>query len=382
LPSAEGSPIEHAAAPARGTQDDFAAVTAELEALGAIDPVARAKLIEDLRQTDPALWPLLIQYFRASVQHQRTSAAPIAAAPVDGALRPAAEPPLFAPIETPAPPRVVTTLPAPAAVPAGAEVPGAVRPAAGPLPGEVVPASYSQPADASDWPTHLASAIAALEADLAGAQDPPDDTAIARYRLMCLAAGRRDDALRAWPGQPAGVQEFWSQELFGLDALLDTQPMADPARRATEAAEHLQSAADALAQSGNLLVRNATFCSQVKGYGVYTRFDKEVFAPGEEVLLYAEVDHLQSEPTPKGHHTALQTRYQIFDAQGRQIDDQKFSLTEEYCQNRRRDFFILFDPLRLPDRAADGRHTLQLTVEDTLAGKVGQATVTFQVRGK
>ena len=47
-----------------------------------------------------------------------------------------------------------------------------------------------------------------------------------------------------------------------------------------------------------------------------------------------------------------------------------FRTTEEYCQSPRRDFFIGYH-LRLPKRIYNGKHTLQLTIEDLKSHKVG-----------
>ena len=52
---------------------------------------------------------------------------------------------------------------------------------------------------------------------------------------------------------------------------------------------------------------------------------------------------------------------------------------EQVSQSIRRDYFIGY-PLRLPKRIYPGRHTVQLTVEDTLGHKVGQSTIELAVK--
>ena len=59
--------------------------------------------------------------------------------------------------------------------------------------------------------------------------------------------------------------------------------------------------------------------------------------------------------------------------------DHDFTVTEEHCQNQRRDFFIGYH-LRLPKRIYSGKHTLQLTVEDLKSHKVGQSQIDFVVK--
>ena len=98
-------------------------------------------------------------------------------------------------------------------------------------------------------------------------------------------------------------------------------------------------------------------------------------------MVYVEVENFKSEETPKGFHTALKSSYQILDAQGRRVTEHELPLTEEHCQNRRRDYFIRYF-VTLPQRIYDGKYTLQLTIEDTLGHKVGQSSIDFTVHDK
>jgi hypothetical protein len=236
----------------------------------------------------------------------------------------------------------------------------------------------------AEWQTQLDATIAALEDDLADrpaeAGESPDDRP-SRLRMLYLLAGRRDEALRLPAEMPAGEQEFWSGELFGLSAWLDAGQISDPRRRATEAARHLHDAASSLGALGNLQVRNVAFCKEVRGYGVCTPFERNEFKPREQVILCWEVENLAIESTPTGHRTALRARYQIFDAQGGSVEEGEFPVTEETCQNRRRDYFVRYY-LWMPERLYDGRHTLKLTVEDALNGNVGQGSLEFTVRAR
>ena len=51
-------------------------VIAELQQVGALDPGAQEKLMADLRQTDPGLWPLVLQQFRAAAAYRRRAEHP------------------------------------------------------------------------------------------------------------------------------------------------------------------------------------------------------------------------------------------------------------------------------------------------------------------
>ena len=53
------------------TPAELAAIMAEVQQLGTLDPAAQNALLEDLKRTDPALWPQLVQTFRASIAYRR-----------------------------------------------------------------------------------------------------------------------------------------------------------------------------------------------------------------------------------------------------------------------------------------------------------------------
>ena len=89
------------------------------------------------------------------------------------------------------------------------------------------------------------------------------------------------------------------------------------------------------------------------------------FHSGQEVLLYAEVENFKSAATEQGFHTALRSSYQILDNRGARVDQKEFEITEEHCQNPRRDYFIRYF-VWMPKRIYGGTYTLQLTIEDTL----------------
>jgi hypothetical protein len=247
----------------------------------------------------------------------------------------------------------------------------------------VVAASYVAPSNpaADSWPDRLDVAIKALESE--ARQSPQSSAELARQarlRLLYLAGGRREDALRPIPSASPTVQDCWSQMIYGLATWMDTERLPDAGRRAAEARQQLVAAANRLGELAPLSVRNASFAREVKSFGDITPFDKTEFVPGQEVLLYAELENFKSEETPKGFHTQFRGSYEIFDARGQRVTAQELRKTEEYCRNHRRDFFLVYN-FHLPKKQIyGGRHTLQLTVEDLHGQKIGQSSLEFTVK--
>jgi hypothetical protein len=255
---------------------------------------------------------------------------------------------------------------------------------------------------AGTWREHLERAIETLEAELSSIPDEPAQVVAnatpaseeeyqtqterrrdrarkeAFLRLLYLAAMRPAEAARGVEEFSSAEQEFWKHQLHGLGVFLDDEgaPVAD--RRTRLALRELQDGLHHLAAASGLDVRNLAFCPQVYSFGNFVEFTPAEFHPGQEVLLYAEVDNFTVDSQPSGYETELQGSYQIFDAGGRRIAEHTFPPEKEVCRNRRRDYFIPFR-MYLPKRIDPGPYSLQLTVEDLKGRKFGQSSIRFAI---
>ncbi len=227
----------------------------------------------------------------------------------------------------------------------------------------------------SDWEQALAGAVARFES--AVEETAAEDVSLAlRLRLLYVAAGRREDALRPVAGLAPAEQEFWNNELYALAELIG--PRSDAAQRAAVALPHHRYAALALAELAPLRVQNLAFCREVTSFGMYTRYSQDRFQPGEEVLLYAELENFHSRSTARGWHTSFRARYQILDSSGRRVAHGDLPRTEEYCAHPRRDYFVCYF-VTIPAKIYDGQYTLELLIEDALQNELASATIEFAV---
>ena len=388
--------------------DAMRQVIAEVQELGELDPAAREELLENLKQTDPQLWPLVAQQFRANLAYRRQldrressrstreSPAALPAAHVRegqtersdvratatasheaGESSRSAAHDSGAAVDAGDSPTAVVEPPAPQS----SDRPPPAEPAAS-TPnrrGQVVAAGYSQSVSA-DWRNHLSRAIDQLASEVPTVPGSDREFAAhARLHMLYLLADRRDEALRPIPALDAGMQQFWSGQFYGLAALWDTEMISDPSQRKAEAKRHLSDSLDKLAGACSLVVRNLTFATAIDDFGIYKPFDQYEFQPGQPVLLYAEIENFKSEETAKGHRTALRSSYQIFNSGGQRVAEYEFPTNEEYCRNPRRDFFMSYE-FCLPERIFPGPHTLQLTVVDLNSQKIGQSLIEFTVK--
>ncbi len=392
-------------------------VMAQLQELGALHSAVREQLIEDLKQTDPRLWHDVIRQFRATLAYRQRVNARRENDP--GTPRDAGD---GSPSGTLAVAHTSTTgVVSSDRFPvnqqkwiseSSAEEPGEIRtgrdivrgpaktdptappkrtdpPVANtffPLDDTSSKASHARGTSSTSpqpeaWKTELEKTIRSLEANVVPKPRSAREVAEhARLRMLYLLAGRLNDALKPIPSARPSVQDFWMKEIYGLAIWLDTEQIDDPARRAAQAKVHLSEAIVRLGESSPLAVRNLALVTDIQSYGNYTKFSEYKFAPGQEVLLYAEVENFSSKPTPEGYETTLRFGYQIFDNRGQRVAEHEFT-AQEHCLNMRRDFFIGYD-FHIPTRIYDGKHTLQLTVEDLQSQKLGQSSIEFVVEGR
>ncbi|MBN1588038.1 MAG: hypothetical protein JW888_00820 [Pirellulales bacterium] len=376
------------------TTAELQQVMAEVRRLSADDPAVSAELLAQLQASEPSLWPLVAESFRArlaygeQLRREETLATrtvepypPLArdAAPT---IEPVAESPAIEPHVARLPTADRNILP-----PSG---PDMARPPIHPDPRLAAAPNHAQrsrqlstavPQDdtTTDWQAPLTHAIAILDNQMR--QTPDEQTAAAevKLRLLQLAAGRHDEAAVAVDSADPSLSRYWTSQIAAINTLLAADEGTPNAGRLSEARRHLRDASRNLGEAAALEVRNLAFCRAVQSYGSIERFEKYEFTPGQRVLLYAEVENFRTESTPRGYHSSLQSSYQIFDAAGGQVARHESTTTEEYCLNPRRDYFIGCD-FHLPKDIHPGTYLLKLAVEDLKADKTGEASIEFTVK--
>uniref|UniRef100_A0A7C2JWK0 GWxTD domain-containing protein n=1 Tax=Schlesneria paludicola TaxID=360056 RepID=A0A7C2JWK0_9PLAN len=254
--------------------------------------------------------------------------------------------------------------------------------------GQASPAVETSPAGAtSTWLEELERTTAFLEREVAAIQPGTTAEEQAAYvrkhvalRMLYLMGNHQERALTTIPGLPPAEQEFWQQLFWGMSNALDTEHIPQPKDRATQTIAQLNAAMRRLQEQADLQIRNVAFCRQILYFGNYERFPRDEFRPGQEVLLYAEIDNFKSEPTADGQYrTLLRSTLEILSPSGelRKVID--FPATEDLCRNYRRDYFHNYQFV-IPDRLPLGPHTLKLTVFDELSGKMCSYSANFVVK--
>jgi hypothetical protein len=125
-------------------------------------------------------------------------------------------------------------------------------------------------------------------------------------------------------------------------------------------------------------VNNACFATRVRGWGNVERFPSTTFRPGQEVIVYFELDRLQIRSAADGHTTGIDSNFRLVDGAGQRVGQWSFEPIVETCPAPRRDYFARYF-LRIPEDAKPGRHRLDWSVTDTVAGASRQAHLDLDV---
>jgi hypothetical protein len=117
-------------------------------------------------------------------------------------------------------------------------------------------------------------------------------------------------------------------------------------------------------------------CRSVQQFGVYDAIEPARFTAGKEtpVVVYCEVDHFRSKPSPDGGWETKLTYEAVLysDAENAvAVISKKATPIVDRCRNRRRDFFLA-DRMTIPANLPVGKYVLKVTVIDQLANLVAE----------
>jgi hypothetical protein len=245
----------------------------------------------------------------------------------------------------------------------------------------VAPAVAHKELPTGDWRDRLVESLQALQQELSSAPAESRERAVLEQseRLLHVLANHSEQAVAGIDGLSADEREFWKHLMHALLLALDADGKNAAGRRAALALRELRSASDYLANMSTLDVRNLALCQRVESFGQFTEFAAQSFRPGQEVLLYVEIDNFTVQPVGDKFETEMRATYDILDESGQRIRNVELPLDKQLGNNRRRDYYVSYS-IHLPTDIAKGSYTLQLTVEDVKGQKSSQASIDFRIR--
>ena len=227
-----------------------------------------------------------------------------------------------------------------------------------------------------DWPVVIEEFTAALNAaygdsDARGAAATATTAEQPRTSSSVAAVAREREA--APPAAAVLAEPFAPMppsQGTGQGTTEGSRPVAEPAQQAAQPAP-----APAFA------VQNACFASRVRAWGVVDRFETAQFQPGQELIVYFELDQLASRESNEGHTTRIDTVLRLVGADGRRVHEWTFEPVEETCGSHRRDYFARY-LVALPAAMPAGSCRIEVAVTDTIAGRTAQTSLPLDVASR
>jgi len=199
-------------------------------------------------------------------------------------------------------------------------------------------------------------------------------------RHLMVLAGNPDAAVGKIDGMTDKEQEYLRHQLLGLWTMVDPEGHPVQSRRFSSALPQLREATRYLAAATDSLeVRALAFCTEILAYGQIKPFDRSVFKPNQQVILYCEVDNFVASKVDSGYQTHLQGSYDILNADNQKVASQLLPADQQVSSNYLRDYFIAYQ-MHLPQNLEAGEYRLQLTMEDIEGKKYGQSSIAFKIQ--
>ena len=201
-------------------------------------------------------------------------------------------------------------------------------------------------------------------------------------RMLYLMAAEPEKAQLPISAADAVDQEFWTSMFWGMSNYFDDEQTSDPGIRAAQTIAQLNAAARQLQSIADMELRSVGFCNRIDGWGLYERFDRDEFEPGQAVLLYGELRNFSTESTPAGmYRTLLNSSIEIVKTgqEDTVLERNDRGDTEDLCRGLRTDFYNSYR-IDIPAHLTPGSYQLRLTIEDQLSGRFATQTLGFTIR--
>ena len=216
---------------------------------------------------------------------------------------------------------------------------------------------------AGDWQTPTRQAIDQLR--YAIAQSPPGSTMSNEMRLRTLEMllGNRTEAARPIVSADASFNKFMANHVLGFSDLLD-DTVSESRGKYGSAAYRFNEGLLELQYLCPLKLKTVKFVTDYFDFGQYMEHPTCEFHPGENFLVYMELENPTVRPLADGFAVSVAISYEIRDTKGNIVDKQDAGSPAEKTLTRKRDYRLGLGPCKLPTSLSPGEYRLRIAVSD------------------
>jgi hypothetical protein len=250
---------------------------------------------------------------------------------------------------------------------ANAPADGADEPSTKPATTPTAPRVSSSPGQAGPLADKLASRVRDY---------PRDVSAHLEYQLLQFLLDEQVPQLTPLASLPAEDRELVSAVLDGLSLFRSTL-RSDNNMLLSKKIRPLIDMADRLRSQADLMIPAAALCRSVEGFGKYEPLEPARFAAGKEhkAIIYCEVANFASNLNERQMwETRLKQDLVLYTEFGAPVWNDRTETIIDSARNRRHDFFVN-KRIVIPANLTIGRYLLKVSIVDTQANRVAEATV-------
>ena len=226
----------------------------------------------------------------------------------------------------------------------------------------VVPTTPNFASHAGDWRAPVRAAVEQLRFAIEQTPNGRTTSNEMRLRMLEMLLDNKAEAVRPMQSADKTLNEFLGHQVLGLADLLD-ESMQNSRSRYVSAAYRFGEGLTELQNLCPIKLKNVTFVEEWFGYGQFISRNAQEFYPGDEFLVYMEIENPTVRRIPDGFEVSVAMSCEIRDAQANIVVRQDIGKPTERSLSRKQDYAISF-PGTLPPSLAPGQYHLRINVTD------------------
>ena len=208
-----------------------------------------------------------------------------------------------------------------------------------------------------------------------------EPTPVAPEEAWADGVRRLGDLARAEAARPGDAAQPWEFRSRVLDGIAgpgldrpesrDVVALLRAVEGPTASADEVRAAFRVIEGRAPLEISDLQLCLKVERFGEYEAIEPPVRRPGQQVVIYCQVDGVRHEETANGFRSRLAGQVELVPEGGSAPAwTDSLGTGEETTRYRRKDFFIPYI-FTIPRSVPPGRYLLRLTERDLVAGPLG-----------
>ncbi|MGL4594445.1 MAG: hypothetical protein ACRCUY_06915 [Thermoguttaceae bacterium] len=218
------------------------------------------------------------------------------------------------------------------------------------------------PLAATDWETQTRIATDLLRNRIEQTVDGRTFANEMRLRLLELALGNRSEAVRPMRQTEEPINEFWSNQVLGITALMDEPGQPNKSIRYVNAAFRFDEGLMELRRLCPIKLKNVQIVTTWEKFGDFQPRTEPCRA-GERIAIYMELENPSIRQIAKGYNVQTSISYEIRDGAASVVAKKDNIVAEETTPSQKHDYCIGLT-VPLSENLPAGRYQLRINVTD------------------